>query len=91
MVGLPDAAVRDSIERVRSAIPNSGLFFPNHRLIVNLAPADLRKVGILAAERQLLSELNGALIVGELSLDGEIRHVSGVLPLADSFASFGPL
>ncbi len=93
VVGLPDAAVRESSERVRSAITNSGLYFPNHRLTVNLAPADLRKVGpaydlpiavgILAAARQLLADLDDALIVGELSLDGAVRHVSGVLPLAD--------
>ena len=93
VVGLPDAAVRESSERVRSAITNSGLFFPNHRLTVNLAPADLRKVGpaydlpiavgILAAARQILADLDDSLIVGELSLDGAVRHVSGVLPLAD--------
>ena len=92
MVGLPDAAVRESSERVRAAVSNSGYFFPQHRLTINLAPADLRKegpaydlpiaVGILAAARQIPHELNGSLIVGELGLDGEVRPVNGVLPMA---------
>jgi magnesium chelatase family protein len=92
MVGLPDAAVRESGERVRAAISNSGFFFPQHRLTINLAPADLRKegpaydlpiaVGILAATRQAPETLDDALIVGELSLDGEVRHVNGLLPMA---------
>jgi len=92
MVGLPDAAVRESGERVRAAISNSGFFFPQHRLTINLAPADLRKegpaydlpiaVGILAATRQTPELFDDALIVGELSLDGEVRHVNGLLPMA---------
>ncbi len=92
MVGLPDAAVRESGERVRAAISNSGFFFPQHRLTINLAPADLRKegpaydlpiaVGILAATRQAPELFEDALIVGELSLDGEVRHVNGLLPMA---------
>lgn len=92
VVGLPDAAVRESGERVRSAIGNSGLFFPQHRLTVNLAPADVRKVGpaydlpialgIMAATRQILAELDDALVIGELGLDGTVRHVNGVLPMA---------
>ncbi|MEZ4614703.1 MAG: magnesium chelatase domain-containing protein [Caldilineaceae bacterium] len=92
LVGLPDAAVRESGERVRAAITNSGFFFPQHRLTINLAPADLRKegpaydlpiaVGILAATRQLMANLDDALILGELSLDGGVRHVNGVLPMA---------
>ena len=92
MVGLPDAAVRESGERVRAAISNSGFFFPQHRLTINLAPADLRKegpaydlpiaVGILAATRQTPELFEDALIVGELSLDGEVRHVNGLLPMA---------
>ena len=83
LVGLPDTAVRESSERVRAAITNSGLFFPQHRLTINLAPADLRKegpaydlpiaVGILSATRQLIADLEDALIVGELSLDGSVR------------------
>ena len=92
LVGLPDAAVRESSERVRAAVSNSGYFFPQHRLTVNLAPADLRKegpaydlpiaVGILAAARQIPHELNGALIVGELGLDGEVRPINGALSMA---------
>ena len=92
LVGLPDAAVRESVERVRSAIKNSGLFFPSKRFTVNLAPADLRKegpaydlpiaVGVLVASEQLFPPDEGAMFVGELALDGGLRHVSGVLPMA---------
>lgn len=92
LVGLPDTAVRESSERVRTAIVNSGFFYPQHRLTINLAPADLRKegpaydlpiaIGILAATRQTIGELDDTLIVGELSLDGSVRHVNGVLPMA---------
>lgn len=92
LVGLPDTAVRESSERVRAAITNSGYFFPQHRLTINLAPADLRKegpaydlpiaVGILVATRQVPAELDDALILGELSLDGSVRHVNGVLSMA---------
>lgn len=92
LVGLPDAAVRESSERVRAAVTNSGYFFPQHRLTINLAPADLRKegpaydlpiaVGILVATSQAPGELDDALILGELSLDGSVRHVNGVLPMA---------
>ena len=92
LVGLPDTAVRESSERVRAAITNSGFFYPQHRLTVNLAPADLRKegpaydlpiaLGILAATRQVPAELDDALLLGELSLDGSVRHVNGVLPMA---------
>lgn len=93
LVGLPDAAVRESSERVRAAITNSGFFFPQHRLTVNLAPADLHKegsaydlpiaVGILTATRQCPEALEDALLLGELSLDGSVRHVNGVLPMAN--------
>ena len=99
LVGLPDAAVRESGERVRAALTNSGFFFPQHRLTINLAPADLRKegpaydlpiaVGILAATRQLLANLEDALILGELSLDGGVRHVNGVLPMASMAKAAG--
>jgi magnesium chelatase family protein len=92
IVGLPDAAVQESRERVRAAIRNTGLPFPQGRLTVNLAPADLRKegpaydlpiaVGILLASEQIFADLDGAIIMGELSLDGSVRHVSGVLPMA---------
>jgi magnesium chelatase family protein len=92
IVGLPDAAVQESRERVRAAIRNSGLSFPQSRLTVNLAPADLRKegpaydlpiaMGILLASEQIFADLDGAIMMGELSLDGGVRHVSGVLPMA---------
>jgi magnesium chelatase family protein len=94
LVGLPDAAVRESRDRVFAAIRNSGLHFPaNKRITVNLAPADLRKegpaydlpiaVGILAASQQIWPDrLDQSLCVGELSLDGAVRHTKGVLPMA---------
>ncbi|MFN2151465.1 MAG: YifB family Mg chelatase-like AAA ATPase, partial [Anaerolineales bacterium] len=93
VVGLPDAAVQESRERVQSAIKNSGLSLPRNRVTVNLAPAAVRKegpaydlpiaVGMLIATGQLLpGSVEKALIVGELSLDGSVRHVRGVLPMA---------
>jgi magnesium chelatase family protein len=92
LVGLPDTAVRESSERVRAAIVNSGFFYPQHRLTINLAPADLRKegpaydlpiaVGLLAATRQVACEADDALFLGELGLDGSVRHVNGILPMA---------
>jgi magnesium chelatase family protein len=95
LVGLPDAAVRESCERVRAAVRNSGLMFPgNKRITINLAPADLRKegpaydlpiaIGILTATGQVpKNALDGVLVMGELSLDGSLRHVRGLLPVAD--------
>ena len=95
LVGLPDAAVRESGERMRAAIRNSGFPFPaNRRITVNLAPADLHKegpgydlpmaVGVLAADGQILPDaLERVVMMGELSLDGTVRHVRGVLPVAD--------
>ena len=92
LVGLPDAAVKESTERVRAAIVNSGLMYPRGRLTVNLAPADLKKEGpaydlpiaaaLLALGGQLPADLDGTLFVGELSLDGSVRHVNGILPMA---------
>jgi len=93
IVGLPEAAVRESRDRVRAAIVNSGYRFPNRRITVNLAPADLPKeggrfdlpiaLGILAASAQIPAEaLTGLEVVGELSLSGEIRAVRGTLPAA---------
>lgn len=94
IVGLPDAAVNESKERVRAAIKNSGFLMPyDKRVTVNLAPADVRKagpsfdlpiaVGILVATGQISGEnLDGALLVGELSLDGSVRPVAGALPVA---------
>ena len=92
LVGLPDAAVKESTERVRAAIINSGLQYPRGRVTVNLAPADLRKEGpaydlpiaaaMLAVNGQIPSDLDGALFVGELSLAGEVLPIAGALPLA---------
>lgn len=93
IVGLPDAAVQESRERVQAAIRNAGLYFPRKRMVVNLAPASVRKegpaydqpiaLGILVATNQLPQEdIEGAFVVGELSLDGSVRHVRGVLPMA---------
>lgn len=93
IVGLPDAAVQESRERVRAAIKNTGLDFPGKRITINLAPADVRKegpsfdlpiaLGILAATGQIDSDwLKDSVVVGELSLDGTVRPVSGVLPIA---------
>ena len=91
IVGLPDAAIQESRERVRAAIKNSGCSFPGQRITVNLAPADLRKegpaydlpiaVGIIAASGQIWPDLDSAVFVGELSLDGGVRHTPGVLPM----------
>src|SRR5258706_4930726 len=93
MVGLPDASVRESRDRVRSAIRNSGFEFPPHRVTVNLAPADVRKagasfdlpiaLGILAAQGVVeRREIADVVILGELSLDGGIQPARGVLPIA---------
>jgi magnesium chelatase family protein len=93
IVGLPDTAVQESRERVQSAIKNSGLIFPRKHVRVNLAPAAVRKegpsydlpiaLGILAASDQVpLPVLQDVLVIGELSLDGSVRHVRGVLPMA---------
>lgn len=92
IVGLPDTAVRESKERVRAALRNAGFEFPNRKITVNLAPADLRKdgsgldlpiaVGILAASGQLTEcDLAGTVMVGELSLDAQLRGVNGILPM----------
>lgn len=91
IVGLPDTAVQEAKERVRSAVRNSGHDFPLKRITVNLAPADLRKegpaydlpiaVGILMASGQVPASDNVAVYLGELSLDGQLRHTTGVLPM----------
>jgi magnesium chelatase family protein len=93
IVGLPDAAVKESRERVHAAIKNAGLPYPRKRLIVNLAPASVRKegpaydlpiaIGVLITEHLLPPGCaEGTMVVGELSLDGSVRHARGVLPMA---------
>ncbi|HEX8141166.1 MAG TPA: YifB family Mg chelatase-like AAA ATPase [Pyrinomonadaceae bacterium] len=94
IVGLPDAAVRESRERIRAAITNCAFFFPFHKTTINLAPADVRKegasfdlpiaLGILGANGDLgdAESLTRTLSVGELSLDGRVRPIKGALPIA---------
>lgn len=101
IVGLPDAAVKESRDRVRSALKNSGFKFPTTRITVNLAPADIKKVGsmydlpslvaILNSSGQLMAagDLDECAFIGELSLDGELRHINGVLSMAIEAAKCG--
>ena len=95
-VGLPDAAVKESRERVHAAIRHSGFAFPTARITVNLAPADLKKEGsvydlpialsILEANGNLKPLPKGKIVLGELALDGAVRPISGILPmLIDAF------
>ncbi len=93
LVGLPDNAVKESRERVATAIKNSGFVYPNKRITINLAPADIKKegsaydlpiaLGLLATSGQINSEnLEKFIVVGELALDGTVRLVHGILPIA---------
>jgi magnesium chelatase family protein len=91
IVGLPDTAVQEAKERVRAAIRNSGCEFPMRRVTVNLAPADLRKAGpaydlpiavaVLLGSGQISEVPDSALFLGELSLDGGLRHTNAILPM----------
>src|SRR5512134_790907 len=100
IVGLPDIAVQESRQRVQAAIKNTGLIYPRKRLVVNLAPASVRKegpsydlpiaIGVLITAGLLPPECSaGALVVGELSLDGSVRHTRGILPMAAAARSQG--
>ncbi len=93
IVGLPDAAVQESRERVQTAVKNAGLNFPRHRIVVNLAPASVRKEGPaydlpIALGVTILAgflpqdAIESTMVIGELSLDGVVRHTRGVLPMA---------
>jgi len=93
IVGLPDAAVQESRERVQTAVKNAGLHFPRHRIVVNLSPASIRKegpaydlpiaLGVIILSGHLPHDVvENTLIVGELSLDGVVRHTRGILPMA---------
>ena len=93
LVGLPDVAVRESHERIISALQVSGYKFPRNRIVINMAPADIRKegssydlplaIGILAAAEELdASRLSHYMMMGELSLDGSLKPVKGILPIA---------
>ena len=91
IVGLPDTAVQEARERVRAAIRNSGCIFPTRRITVNLAPADLKKagpaydlpiaIGILLSSEQIYADVSKTIFLGELSLDGSLRHTHGILPM----------
>ena len=93
VVGLGDKAVQESRERVRAAIRNCGCDFPMRRVTVNLAPADLKKegpsydlsiaVGVLLSTGQVSSDLSNTVLLGELALDGGLRHTNGILPMVD--------
>ena len=100
MVGLPDAAVKESKERVRSAIRNSGLLFPLGKITVNFAPADIRKEGaafdlavavsLLKASEQLVgAQTEDTVLLGELALDGSVRPIAGLLPILISAKAHG--
>ena len=100
VVGLPDVAVQESKERVKAALKNAGYAFPMRRIVINLAPADLRKegpsfdlpisMGILAASEQVSTELLGDfMFLGEVSLDGSLHAVTGVLPIAAAAVKMG--
>ena len=99
IVGLPDSAVRESADRVRAAIKNLGFKFPDRRITINLAPADVRKTGpvydlplllaLLISSGQLETVPSDAAFLGELALDGTLRPVSGVLPMALAAAECG--
>ena len=100
VLGLPDVAIQESRERVRAMLKNSGYAFPLRKIVVNLTPADLRKegpsfdlpisVGILAASEQVSAQLLGDyLFLGEVSLDGSLRSVAGVLPIAAAAKRMG--
>src|SRR5574342_310815 len=93
IVGLPDAAVQESRERVQTAVKNAGLHFPRHRIVVNLAPAAVRKegpaydlpiaLGVIILSGSLPQEVvDNTIVIGELSLDGVVRHTRGILPMA---------
>src|SRR5689334_15924322 len=91
IVGLPDTAVQEAKERVRAAIRNAGGQFPLKRVVVSLAPADIKKEGpaydlpialaILAATEQVVGDLTHCVVLGELGLDGQVHHTTGILPM----------
>ncbi|MBD1905377.1 YifB family Mg chelatase-like AAA ATPase [Funiculus sociatus GB2-A5] len=100
LVGLPDTAVQESKERVKAALKNAGYAFPMKKIVINLTPADLRKegpsfdlpisVGIMAASEQVSAQMLGDyLFLGEVSLDGSLRPVAGVLPIAAAAQRLG--
>ena len=100
IVGLPDASIKESKERVRTAIKNSGLEFPSRRIVVNLAPANTRKegaffdlpiaIGILIATNNIrCTNIEDYIFIGELSLDGKLNKVNGILPMCIEAKNLG--
>lgn len=100
IVGLPDTSVRESKERIRSAIKNSGIDFPSRKIVINLAPASTKKegtsydlpiaIGILLALNEIIQEsLENTIFIGELSLDGKINHINGILPMCIEARNLG--
>ena len=99
VVGLPDASVKESRDRVRAAMKNCGLEFPQAKITINLAPADIRKEGpmydlpifmaVLCASLQISGVPEGSAFIGELSLAGEVRPVKGVLSMAIEARNIG--
>jgi magnesium chelatase family protein len=100
IVGLPDTAIQEAKERIRTAWKNTGLHFPNNsRVVINLAPADVRKegagydlpmaLGMYLAHENIHTDLSKSLFVGELALDGSLRHTNGILPIALFAAAHG--
>lgn len=97
--GLPDVSVRESKERVKTAIKNSGFNLFSRKIVVNLAPADKRKegsifdlpiaVGVLSANDYILYPINDVIILGELSLDGRVNKINGVLPMCIELSKLG--
>jgi magnesium chelatase family protein len=93
LVGLPDNAVKESEQRIRAALQNNGYRIPGEKIIINMAPADIKKegssydlplaIGILSASGQMKSGIiSDYIIMGELSLDGSLHHIKGALPIA---------
>ena len=93
LVGLPDSAVKESQQRINAALRNTGFSFPGKKVVINMAPADIRKegsaydltlaVGILAASGQIdAAQVEDYVIMGELSLDGSLQPIKGALPIA---------
>lgn len=100
IVGLPDTSVKESKERIRTAIKNSGIEFPSRRIIINLAPASTKKegtsydlpiaIGILIALNEIQKDnLENTIFIGELSLDGKVNRINGVLPMCIEALNLG--
>ena len=100
IVGLPDTSVRESKERIKSAIKNSNIEFPSRKIIINLAPASTKKegtsydlpiaIGILIAQKEIINDkLENTIFIGELSLDGKINRINGVLPMCIEAMNLG--